>query len=82
MYYTAVDDKQTEADFVQHLRDSFGEDNIVAGGKDTAARHGMRDIHDFPGLRHMGFGHFETAEKSFIRFDSPGGVRFYRLQDN
>ena len=82
MYYISNDPTQTEQSFVAAMIAEVGLDNVVAGSADSAALYSLPVIHEVKGLKHMGFGHFETTEHSYIRHDAPSGARFYSKQVN
>jgi hypothetical protein len=67
---------------VKELQEKLGKENVIAGSRDAAAEYMIPCIHDVAGLHHMGFGHFETASHSYIRFDAPCGARFYHMTTN
>lgn len=69
----------TDLEFVQDLM-SRGMD-VIDGGCNTVPELGLRNIHEFPNLDHIGFGNFKNKTHLFLRWDSPRGTRFYEVAE-
>lgn len=48
---------------------------VIDGGLKTVT--GLKSIHDYKDLKHIGFGNFESDTHIYRRADSPRGTRFY-----
>ena len=65
----------TDHDYVQSLL-ADGQ-NVIDGGLNTVPELELHSLHEFRGLKHLGFGHFASDTELFERADSPRGTRFY-----
>lgn len=67
----------TDREHVERLQALGAE--VIDGGCNTVPELGLRGIHAFKDLEHIGFGEFASPTHAFERCDSPRGTRFYRL---
>jgi len=65
----------TDKEYAEGLR-AEGKD-IIDGGSNTVPELKLPSIHDFPDLKHVGFGNFKNTNHLFLRCDSPRRTRFY-----
>ena len=56
--------------------------DMIDGGQNTVPELRLPCLHDFPNLKHIGFGNFENHAGAFLRCDSPRGTRFYEWIPN
>ena len=65
----------TDKEYVEKLL-ADGKD-VIDGGLNTVPELNLPRLHDFHGLKHLGFGDFKSDTHLFLRCDSPRRTRFY-----
>lgn len=67
------DPPPTDEKYVRNLQEKGY--TVIDGGLGIVK--GLKSIHDYRNLKHIGFGNFESDTHIYERADSPRGTRFY-----